>query len=207
MIKKQSATSPATTNTAIRIPTEIYEKIEMQSISEGTNISTVINSILRKYVTWDQFVSDIGFIFLQKPFLRTLLEEIPESIVIKAAKTTCHAGMRDAISFIHGKIDMDSIIDVVRLWLSASNLPHRIITNDDDNNDGNTTIEFRIQHNLGKKGSLYFGTLLSTLFGELGIAPKRSLLKDHSVIIIFKTSAKSSNVQKDLQNNISKDDK
>jgi hypothetical protein len=201
MIKKQSATSsPSTVNTAIRIPAEIYEKIEMQSISEGTNISAVINSILRKYVTWDQFVSDIGFIFLQKPFLRTILEEIPESVVIKAAKTTCHAGMRDAISFIHGKIDIDSIIDVVRLWLSASNLPHRIITNNDEN-----TIEFRIQHNLGKKGSLYFGTLLSTLFGELGIAPKRSLLKDHSTIIIFKNSAsiKSMNIQKDIENNTS----
>jgi hypothetical protein len=202
---KQPTTS---INTAIRIPTDIYEKIEMQSISEGTNISTIINSILRKYVTWDQFVSDIGFIFLQKPFLRTILEEIPESAVIKAAKTTCHSGMRDAISFIHGKIDIDSIIDVVRLWLSASNLPHRIITNDDNDVNNQNTIEFRIQHNLGKKGSLYFGTLLSTLFGELGIQPKRSLLKDHSAIIIFKISPKSLNLQKDIQNNnIPKDDK
>ncbi len=36
---------PKTTNTAIRIPTDIYEKIEMQSISEGTNISIAINQV------------------------------------------------------------------------------------------------------------------------------------------------------------------
>ena len=135
----------ATTNTAIRIPIDVYEKIEMQSISEGTNISSVINNILRKYVTWDQFINDIGFIFLQKPFLRTIFEDIPEAVIIKAAKTTCHAGMRDAISFIHGKIDTNTIIDVVKLWLSSSNIPLRVIYDKE-------VLEFRIQHKLKKKG-------------------------------------------------------
>ena len=50
----------STVNTAIRIPTEVYEKIELQAESEGTNISSVINNVLRKYVTWDQFICDIG---------------------------------------------------------------------------------------------------------------------------------------------------
>ncbi|MDN5846983.1 MAG: hypothetical protein L0H53_11995 [Candidatus Nitrosocosmicus sp.] len=167
-----------TTSTAIRVPTYIYEKIETQSISEGTNVSTVINNILRKYITWDQFVSDIGFIFLQKPFLRTIFEEVPEAIIIRAAKTTCHAGMRDAISFIHGKIDTGAIIDVVKLWLSASNIPLQII-------EDKETLEFRIHHNLGKKGSLYFGTLLSSLFSELDIRSSRTTFKDHFVAVIF----------------------
>lgn len=172
-------TKSPTFSTAIRIPTDIYEKIEFQAISEGKTVSTIINNILRKYVTWDQFVNDIGFIFLQKPFLRNILEHTPETEIIMAAKTTCHSGMRDAISFIHGKIDIKSILDVIKLWLSASNLPFRII-------DNVNTIEFRIQHNLGKKGSLYFGTLLTSLFAELEIKPTRSLLKDHSAIITFK---------------------
>lgn len=175
-----------TTSTAIRIPTEIYEKIEAQSITGGMSISTLINNILRKYATWDQFVNDIGFIFLQKPFLRSILEEVSEALIIKTAKTTCHAGMRDAISFIHGKIDIEAIIDVVTLWLSASNIPSRIITD-------KGSIEFRIHHNLGKKGSLYFGTLLSSLFAEINIQPKASTYKDHFVAIRFKIdSAKTS---------------
>ena len=168
----------STVNTAIRIPTEVYEKIELQAESDGTSISAVINNVLRKYVTWDQFICDIGFIFLQKPFLRNIFEKTPEADIIKAAKTTCHAGMRDAISYIHGKIDADTIMDVVRLWLSSSNIPLKIIR--DKNN-----IEFRIHHNLGKKGSLYFSTLLSSLFSEINIQPKKSTSKDHLVVIKF----------------------
>ena len=58
----------STTSTVICIPTEIYEKIEFQASTEDKTVSAIINHILRKYVSWDQFVSDIGFVFLQKPF-------------------------------------------------------------------------------------------------------------------------------------------
>ncbi len=65
-----------TTNTAIRIPTEIYEKIEFQASTEDKTVSAIINNILRKYVSWDQFVSDVGFVFLQKPFVRNIFEQV-----------------------------------------------------------------------------------------------------------------------------------
>ena len=54
-----------TTNTAIRIPTDIYEKIEFQASTEDKTVSAIINNILRKYATYDHFVSDIGLVFLQ----------------------------------------------------------------------------------------------------------------------------------------------
>ena len=80
-----------TVNTAIRIPKDIYEKIEFEAESNNGNISSVINTALRKHVTWDQFVSDIGFVFMQKPFLRTIFEKISES-------DSCH-GSQNYMSF------------------------------------------------------------------------------------------------------------
>ena len=60
--------STSTTNTAIRIPSDTYKKISTQADQENKTVSSIINEVLRKYVTWDQFVSDIGFVFLQKLF-------------------------------------------------------------------------------------------------------------------------------------------
>ncbi len=71
----------STTNTAIRIPTEIYEKIEFQAVTEDKTVSAIINNIRRKYVSWDQFISDIGFVFLQKPFVRNVFEHISMMIL------------------------------------------------------------------------------------------------------------------------------
>ncbi|HKU83428.1 MAG TPA: hypothetical protein VJP58_05245 [Candidatus Nitrosocosmicus sp.] len=173
----------STTNTAIRIPTEIYEKIEFQASTEDKTVSSVINNILRKYVSWDQFVSDIGFVFLQKPFVRNIFEHVSDEDLIKAAKTSCYTGMRDAISFIHGKNDVESIVDVLKLWFSASNFTNKVI-------QVNGKVEFRIQHNLGRKGSLYIGTLMSSLFADLNMKSTEALLKEHSLVIVFNSPSK-----------------
>jgi hypothetical protein len=168
-----------TTNTAIRIPSDIYDKISIQAIQEDKTISSIINHVLRKYVTWDQFVSEIGFVFLQKPFVRTIFEHVSNEDIVKAAKTTCYTGMRDAIAFIHGKNDVDAITDVIKLWLSASKFTNTIISSEN-------TVEVRIQHNLGEKCSLYMGTLITMLFADLNMRPEKSMLKDHSLILNFK---------------------
>ena len=87
--------------------------------------------------------------------------------------------MRDAISFIHGNNDVDSIIDVIKLWLSASKFTSTV-------NKSENTVEIRIQHNLGQKCSLYMGTLITMIFADLNMKPEKSMLKDHSLILTFK---------------------
>jgi len=179
LISNQNSSAPNTINTAIRIPTDIYEKINNQAIQEDKTVSSIINHILRKYVSWDQFVSDVGFVFLQKPFVQSIFEHISEEDLVKAARTVCYTGMRDAISFIHGKNDVDTIIDVIKLWLSASKFTNTVIKSEN-------TVELRIQHNLSQKCSLYMGTLISMLFADLNMKPEKSLLRDHSLILTFK---------------------
>ena len=179
LISNQNSSAPNTINTAIRIPTDIYEKINNQAIQEDKTVSSIINHILRKYVSWDQFVSDVGFVFLQKPFVQRIFENISEEDLVKAARTVCYTGMRDAISFIHGKNDVDTIIDVIKLWLSASKFTNTVIKSEN-------TVELRIQHNLSQKCSLYMGTLISMLFADLNMKPEKSLLRDHSLILTFK---------------------
>ena len=116
---------------------------------------------------------------MQKPFVRSIFEQVSDEDIIRAAKTSCYTGMRDAISFIHGRNDVDAIIDVIKLWLSASKFTNTIINSEN-------SVEIRIQHNLGQKCSLYMGTLLTKLFADLNMKPEKSMLKDHSMILTFK---------------------
>jgi hypothetical protein len=115
--------------------------------------------------------------------VRNIFEHVSDEDLVKAAKTSCYTGMRDAISFIHGKNDVGSIVDVLKLWFSASNFNNKVIQADGK-------IEFRIQHNLGRKGSLYIGTLISSLFADLNIKSKEALLKEHSLVIVFNSTSK-----------------
>ncbi|MGN6346586.1 MAG: hypothetical protein ACTHME_02670 [Candidatus Nitrosocosmicus sp.] len=106
-------------------------------------------------------------------------EHILDEDIIYGAKNICYAGLRDAITFIHGKVDANSILDVIKLWLSASNLSFKIISN-------KNVIEIRIHHDIGKKTSLYIGSVIEKLLSEVGAKTERLVLEDHSVFILLK---------------------
>lgn len=178
--------TPSSNSTTVRIPTYVYEKIESQAITEDKTVSSIINNILKKYITWDQFVGEIGFVFMQKPFVRSIFEFLSEEQVVKAAKTTCYVGMKDAIAFIHGKNDVESVIDVIKLWLNASQFPNKISMLQQENNN----VEIRIQHNLGQKCSAYMKTLLSLLFYDLGMKANKINSGDQSLIMVFEKLTK-----------------
>ena len=179
--------TPASTSTTIRIPTYVYEKIETQAITEDKTVSSIINNILKKYITWDQFVGEIGFVFMQKPFVRSIFEFLSEEQVVKAARTTCYVGMKDAIAFIHGKNDVESVIDVIKLWLNASQFPNKITMQPQEENN---KVEIRIQHNLGQKCSAYMKTLLSLLFYDLGMKANKINSGDQFLSMVFEKLTK-----------------
>ena len=170
-------------STTIRIPKDVYEKIEFDASSHNSHISTVINNILRKYTTWDMLVSDVGFMYMQKPLLRALFDKISDKDIIQISKTTGYARTRDAILFIGGKVSVRTIVHVVKLWLTSSKIPIRVIEKDN-------SIEFIVQHNLGKKWSIYFVTLLKELFYELKNPFIEEDIEDHTVEITFALKTK-----------------
>ena len=174
----KSSGNVKSTSSTIRIPNDVYEKIDFEASSHNSHVSTVINSILRKYATWDRFVSDVGFMYMQKPLLRALFDKISDKDIVQVSKTIGYARTRDAVLFIGDKINIKAIVNVVKLWLTSSEIPIRIIRNDE-------TIEFIVQHNLGKKWSIYFATLLKELFSELKLSSIEEDIKDHTVEITF----------------------
>ena len=174
----KSSGTVVSVSTTIRIPKDVYDKIEFEASSHNSHVSTVINNILRKYATWDRFVSDVGFMYMQKPLLRALFEKISDKDVTQVSKTIGYARTRDAVLFIGGKVNVKAIVDVVKLWLTSSKIPIRVIEKEE-------SIEFIVQHNLGKKWSIYFVTLLKELFSELKLSSIEEDIEDHTVEITF----------------------
>lgn len=63
---------------SVRIPEEIKEKLENESKIANLTLNTMIGQILSRFVSWDRFAEDTGFVFIQKHFLKDLLVEINE---------------------------------------------------------------------------------------------------------------------------------
>ncbi|AJW71527.1 hypothetical protein [Nitrosopumilus adriaticus] len=181
MVKKLP--NSVSTSTTVRIPNHIYDIIEFEASSNDSTVSTVINNILRKHASWDRFVGDIGFMYVQKPLVRALFEKVSNKDLAQMSDTIGYARIRDAVLFIDGKVDVTGITYVIKLWLTTSNIPIRVIETDE-------SIEFIVKHNLGNKWSIYFSTILKKLFGELKIASIEEDIEDHTVEITFSLKSK-----------------
>lgn len=159
---------------SVRVSEDVKEKLEVESEMNSTTLNTLISQILSKHVEWDRFAEDIGFVFLTKPFLRTLLDHVSEKTVTTIAVSTCRGAMRDAVVFIKGHLDIESFLHAMDLWFGASHLPFRHIVKDGMH-------RYVIQHELGRKWSIYLATVTGSLLVEIGYHTKNQKIDDQSV--------------------------
>ena len=145
----------------IRVKSSVKKKLESESDNASMTLSNLISKILTKHTEWDTFANEIGFVLSTRQFLRGILDTVPESKVSELAKTVCKNSFREAIIFMNGDLTNEFAIKTISRWLSASAIPYRIIQT-------NLNTKFIIQHNLGRNWSVYFLTLITEIFGEMG---------------------------------------
>lgn len=159
---------------SVRVSEDVKEKLEVESEMNSTTLNTLISQILSKHVEWDRFAEDIGFVFLTKTFLRTLLDHVDEKTITTIAVSTCRGAMRDAVIFIKGQLNIESFLHAMDLWIGASHLPFRhIVSNGMD--------RYIIQHELGRKYSIYLVTVVTSLLVEIGYRTEHQKIDDQSV--------------------------
>ena len=146
---------------SVRVADDVKEKLEVESELNAISLNTLIGQILTKHVEWDRFAEDIGIVVLTRPFFRAILEEVDDKTLTIIAVSTCRSAIRDAMLFITGKADLQSFLKVLDLWLAASNISFRHITEDHQD-------KYIVQHELGHKWTIYFTSVTNTLLSELG---------------------------------------
>lgn len=75
---------------------------------------------------------------------------------------------------MYGDVNTNTFIQTVTSWLKASNISFRSI-------DGEKITKFVIQHDLGKKWSIHFLSLVSSLLEELNCKTTAIISDEHVV--------------------------
>lgn len=164
---------------SVRVSADVKEKLEIESEMNATTLNTLISQVLSKHVEWDRFAEDIGFVFLTRPFLRSLLDNVDEKTVTALAVSTCRSAMRDAILFLKGEININFFLQALDLWIGASHIPFRHI-------EKNGNHRYVIQHELGKKWSVYITAVTNALLNEIGYRTENQRSDEQSVTFEIK---------------------
>lgn len=145
---------------SVRVDEGVKQKLSSESEMNSVTMNTLISQILRKHVEWDCYAEDVGLVFLTKPFLREVLKEVDEDTLSNIAVNTCKDAIRDAITFIQGDLNIQTLLKGLDLWFKASHIPFRHITS--ESND-----KYIIQHELGKKYSIHIINVVNAILNEI----------------------------------------
>ena len=161
-----------------RIDEDVMSIVEQESQRLHINLNNMTNQILKSYVDWDMLQARAGMIPIAKPLLVELLNKISDEEIVSLANNVGKNTMKDIISFMRNRLDLDSFLTWLELWLrknSTSGYTHNI----DDTNDVHTYI---MKHDLGEKWSLYHKIILDLIFKEILQKPLINLTSSNMLI-------------------------
>ncbi len=139
----------------------LREDAERQNIS----VNTLVNQILNLYVNFERYAKTTHMIKLPSQLLKSLLDAIQESMIIKIAQ---HLGENIAESIIlvkSGTLSLESIITHLKdLSIYGYLFEYNEITTPQK-------ITISLVHQFGLRGSLLFAHYIQSVFKRINIQP------------------------------------
>jgi len=158
------------------------DALEVESARRGTSVNNLTNQILRKWVNFDRYLQDFGYVMVSvHDFLRGL-NSFDDSVVKSLATESGRRFPKDLILFTGQKNDLRTCVRFVETilcdymrWASYHN--------------SSTDAEFVItlRHNYGNKWSMALESLLAEMFdANVGITPKFTVTESTLLMTIPK---------------------
>lgn len=156
--KKHTPKNEKTRSITYRLPEELVEELESESIEKKISQNVLVKQILEKYVEWDRFARKIGMIPVPTDILARLGKEMSGKD-IESVLNVMLPLIKESVLFMKGKYDLKHCIESLEDYMKASGMKsdHRI--------EGELH-HFIIQHELGMKWSLLTERLLKQIFHE-----------------------------------------
>jgi hypothetical protein len=167
---------------SFRLEADILDALEVESARRGTSVNNLTNQILRKWVNFDRYLQDFGYVMLSvHDFLRAL-NTFDDSVVKSLAAESGRRFPKDLILFTGQKNDLRTCVKFVETilcdymrWASYHN--------------SSTEEEFVItlRHNYGNKWSMALESILGEMFQvNAGIMPKFTVTESTLLMTIPK---------------------
>ena len=159
-ISNRKPTKSKNESITFRIYSESVTRLRKDANDEDISVNTLVNQILRNHIEWHCVASKAGFISVRRGFVKAMIDKLSEEEVKMLAREIATTSNRDFLMILRNKVSLESAIDFVESWLRTSGFVYR--------RESNTSgkYSFVIQHDMGRKWSLYLGELYKHLFEE-----------------------------------------
>src|SRR5919206_888705 len=155
-----SSGRPESRTASFRIDSNLLDDLQQHADLKQVSLNTLANQIFREYIEWYASAPKLGYITVRKSLILQLLNDMTEEKILEYAKIAAKDS-KDINLLLTGQYTLSSALKVIEHKIRISGFRYRREIKGDKQT-------YVIQHDLGKKWSLYLGALFKAEFEEVG---------------------------------------
>ena len=159
-----------------RIEKSILNELRSEADQKMESVNTLVNQIIKSYVQWHKPARNAGLGYFSKVLLAKSMNHLTDEQVIHMTEEFCSDHLKDIAHMLRSSHTFSSFMDGLCFWLDSSGYRFRI-----DSLNGTDT--YVIQFDLGRKFSLYFKTLMKSVFEHFNVQNAEAEMTDNTVIL------------------------
>jgi hypothetical protein len=151
-----------TETVAFRLEGSTIEKLRNEAGHKEISLNTLVSQIFRQHIGWHSNAAKAGFLTVRKDLIGELLKLASEEQLAKIAEYVAKKGTRDFVLMLRNEYNITSALDVIETWIRIAGYPYRHDVN-------YTKHSYTIQHDMGRKWSIYLKEQYESLFEDFGL--------------------------------------
>jgi dsDNA-binding SOS-regulon protein len=151
----------------LRFRSDILNKLKHEAAQKRISLNTLATQVFTTHAEYDAYASTSGMVSIPKSLLITMMNQLEEEEVKKLSEHIAKNEMKDLTLLLRGEHNLNSFLLTIESWLRVSGFQYSYHTTDHDR-----IHRLVIQHEMGKRWSLYFERLFRYVFAELSLTSK-----------------------------------
>jgi hypothetical protein len=157
-----------------RFDNEILNKLRDEADQKRISLNTLASQIFQSYVEYDMYASRAGMISFPKSLLVRIMDRLSEQEVEQLSEYIGKNEFKELNLLMRNEYTLSAFLGLIESWLRVCGFGYRR-----DIVDGIQT--FVIQHDMGKRWSVYIEKLIRYVFEDLGQAIPTFDVTDNSL--------------------------
>jgi hypothetical protein len=147
---------------AFRLDTSMIERLRNEAKQKEISLNALAGQIFKQHVDWHSNASKAGFLTVRRGLIVKLLELAADSELVKIAEYIAKKETKNFVLMLRNEYNITSVLDVVETWIRIAGYPYRHEANYSKHS-------YTIQHDMGKKWSLYISNQYQFMFEDFGL--------------------------------------
>jgi hypothetical protein len=163
-IGTSSSSNSKLIHSSFRIEQDIIKSLERAAATRDISLSSLVNKILKNYVTSEMFFEELGFLLVSKNFLRKTFEGLDQNQIEELGTEYGLTIAKEYISFFYPQVNVGTLIQFLEIWFKRfQSCHHRVDKNDDNYVSNKLHHYFTVNHDINMNFSLALQSILAGL--------------------------------------------